>query len=111
MGTYINLRDSKAHNFTVTLDKGYDKTRPSRTASCVTTLGRQPVYVETGGAYFDDTYGTNKGVFTMDVLGPGGAQHKLVRATGGDVVPQRAQAALACGPDGQVRMVLDIGNR
>lgn len=107
MGAYINPRDSRVHNFTVALDKGYNFTRPSRTFSCVTSLERQPLYVEAGGAYYDDakeTYGTNKGVFTMDVFGPGRPQHQLVRAAGGDVIPQRAQAALACGPDGQVRL-------
>jgi hypothetical protein len=116
MGTYINLRDSRVYNFTVALDKGYNLTRPHRTSSCVTNLGRQPVYVETGGAFFDEAsvaYGTNKGVFTMDVLGPDRLQHQqhqLVRAAGGDVIPKRAQAALACGPDGQVRSEVMVGN-
>jgi hypothetical protein len=68
------------------------------------TIGT-PVYVEAGGSRFIARNGTgqdeiNPGLFTMD-LAVSSQQHTMLAASGGNAVPARSQAALACTPDGR----------
>jgi len=75
------------------------------------------VYVETGGVVFNAVGGEGrevlpKGVFAMDPA-PTAEQHTLAAVPGGDAVPARAQAALACSPDSKMYVFggLDIGSQ
>jgi hypothetical protein len=104
MGAFINLNSSSVTSFSIKPPSGY--IYPQGLASCMSRLEGRPAYVEVGGTSFQASKGTgrdvmSKGLFVMDASSAV-QQHPLVAAAGGDVVPQRAQAALACGPDGRL---------
>lgn len=96
MGAFINLNRSTVENFTIKPATSYKY--PVALSSCTTSLGGRTVYVETGGV---DQQALPKGVFVMDTAYTT-EQHNLLAAAGGDAVPGRAQAALACSPDGKL---------
>jgi hypothetical protein len=101
-GAFINLNASTVANFTIRPPDGY--IFPQGLSSCMSTLQGRSVYVEAGGSSFIGKTGADemsKGVYVMDAAVTA-KQHTLKAATGGDAIPPRTQAALACGPDGRL---------
>lgn len=104
MGAFINLNSSSVTSFTIQPGTGY--IYPSGLSSCMTQLGSRPVYVEAGGSRYipeqkPDLDIMSKGLYVMDAA-VSSRQHALLPAAGGEAVPQRTHAAMACSPDGRV---------
>jgi hypothetical protein len=102
IGSFINLNRSSVTSFTVPPPKGY--IFPAGLSSCMTALQDQPVYIEAGGTRFNGQTGADemsKGVFVMDAAVTT-KQHTLTAAAGGEAIPSRTHAALACSPNGRL---------
>lgn len=102
-GAYIDVQQSAVQQFNITPPDGYGF--PSWVASCTTALQGRPVYVQAGGKLITDKGALQlmAGMITMAVQ-PGETEHSMVVAAGGEQLPTRALASMACSPSGSAFM-------
>lgn len=101
-GALIDVAGSRVQSFNITKAKGYQF--PQGFASCMSTVGSTPVYLETGGWYYDDqgTPRTQPGFVAVPMQLGKTVQPMLTVAGAADPAGGRVFSALACSPDGAV---------